>query len=68
MKTTLTAEELAIVGLQIKDLAKVKPDRVRDMIEQNEQRAAQWSVASDDREKLFKKNEVLRRILEEVGC
>lgn len=68
MKTTLTAEELAIVGLQIKDLAKVKPNRVRDMIEQNEQRAAQWSVASDDREKLFKKNEVLRRILEEVEC
>lgn len=68
MKTTLTAEELAIVGLQVKDLAKVKPDRVRDMIEQNEQRAAQWSVASDDREKLFKKNEVLRRILEEVEC
>lgn len=62
----LTDKELAIVGLRVQDIPKVKPDRVRAMIAQNEKQAEVWSIANDDREKLYKKNEVLRRILAEV--
>ena len=65
---TLTAEELAIVGLRVQDVPEVKPDRVRAVIAQNEKQAEVWSLADDDREKLYKKNDILRRILAEVGC
>jgi len=64
----LTDKELAIIGLRVQDIPNVKPDRVRAMIAQNEKQAEVWSIADDDREKLYKKNDVLRKILAEVEC
>jgi hypothetical protein len=64
----LTDKELAIIGLRVQDIPDVKPDRVRAMIAQNEKQAKVWSIADDDREKLYKKNDVLRKILAEVEC
>ena len=68
MNTTLTAEELAIFGLRVQDIPKIKPDKVRALIAQNEKQAEVWSITEDDREKLYKKNAILRRILEAVEC
>lgn len=64
----LTDKELAIVGLRVQDIPNVKPDIVRALIAQNEKQAEVWSIADDDREKLYKKNDILRRILAEVEC
>lgn len=64
----LTDKELAIIGLRVQDIPNVKSDRVRAMIAQNEKQAEVWSIADDDREKLYKKNDILRRILAEVEC
>ena len=64
----LTDKELAIIGLRVQDIPNVKSDRVRAMIAQNEKQAEVWSIADDDHEKLYKKNDILRRILAEVEC
>ena len=66
--TRLTNEDLALVGLRRELLPKAKPERIKALIAANKKQADTWSLTKQDRQRLYKQNEVLQRILAEIGA
>ena len=59
-------EDLAMFGLTEKDIPRIKPEGIRELIAWADSRLTVWSLPRQEREKYTRQREALQRMLAEI--